>query len=296
MSRIYFYPNYIHSRITMHHLKVKINSISVGDSTLIEIDLIIDGTPLFIEGSNPVVDVHDLVIYGAIYNTSTKFDLCTCTCGVAGCAGFHEEVMMTSDDKVVEWRIPLCGYNVYIDPIFVCAGAITLTFDRHQYEQEWASVISQLTEIERQAPMTLGAYMSPLDLPLVDYALQLKTSYVRDCYQQAMFTDIFCQRSADVITIRHDTNDSYTFDIADLQWVAEGGDEFPTLDDWKRHLHDVAEDWSTIKLLLDDGNLSKAFSLIIELYECYHFVYNGPDNENFCHYVARVGWDSLTFE
>ena len=39
------------------------------------------------------------------------FDLYTCSCGVAGCAGFHDEVELSVDGQALTWQIPLEPYR-----------------------------------------------------------------------------------------------------------------------------------------------------------------------------------------
>lgn len=108
----------------------------------------INGKPLF---TNPdqIVDTMGLLLWS---QDTGNFDLLTCTCGVAGCAGFHEEVTVTGSEdesgrKVVEWSIPECGYSGRVSRA-LGAGPWTFRFDRAQLVAETDAIAAQLLELE----------------------------------------------------------------------------------------------------------------------------------------------------
>jgi len=75
----------------------------------------------------PCIDAFQLLTRASAGATEDGFDLCTCTCGVAGCAGFHDPVEVKEDVAAgtVSWHIPvegvppLCGQVVWCRPVGV---------------------------------------------------------------------------------------------------------------------------------------------------------------------------------
>jgi len=110
----------------------------------------LNGEPLF---TNPdrVVDTLGLLLWS---QDPGSFDLLTCTCGVAGCAGFHHEVTVAVSEgeagrKVVEWNIPECGYSKCVSKARG-AGPWTFRFDRDQLVAETDALAAQLLALEER--------------------------------------------------------------------------------------------------------------------------------------------------
>ena len=79
------------------------------------------------------------------------FDLFTCTCGVAGCAGIHDELYLRVSEKDVELQIPredpfikllVPKYFESIDQPFIW------TFETREYQQACDNLIEQLQALE----------------------------------------------------------------------------------------------------------------------------------------------------
>lgn len=70
-----------------------------------------------------------------------EFDLFTCGCGVAGCAGFHTEVIQNKKEKAVQWTFPNDqSYNV---------NKLIYEFERLDFEGQIEDLRSQMLKLEK---------------------------------------------------------------------------------------------------------------------------------------------------
>lgn len=70
-----------------------------------------------------------------------NFDLFTCSCGVAGCAGFHTAVIQEKTSETVKWIFP--NDNSY------SVDKIEFEFNRPQFEQEFEKLRTKMLELEK---------------------------------------------------------------------------------------------------------------------------------------------------
>lgn len=109
--------------------------------------LFVNGKPLF-KGTRPCVDSLLLVTRGTIKG---EMSLLTCSCGVAECAGFFEDVLVRADDKRVHWSIPVGdSYEKAMQdhwgegPWHFCFEREQLSQVLHKHEQELLALEKQL--------------------------------------------------------------------------------------------------------------------------------------------------------
>lgn len=121
-----------------------------GDGQQLGIDVtpVLDGTPFPNIG---VFDAVDMLLYGA---ADAETDLYTCSCGNAGCAGFHEEVRLRASSDTMAWEFPEEPFRALLDPAIIQAGApLHLTFDKAQYVQALAVLESNLEKLFKDSVM-----------------------------------------------------------------------------------------------------------------------------------------------
>lgn len=160
-------------------------------------DLVVATPDLYINGHRllrsaaPVVDTLGLMVHAG---HTGSFDLLTCTCGVAGCAGFHEEVTVRADSHKVQWLVPVEGYGDELSAAFG-PGPWTFTFERQAYDQAVAELEKGLLDLQRGhgrlALSPWGPYDDDDAVPEVAHLLQLcRTRFARhqrqeECFEQA---------------------------------------------------------------------------------------------------------------
>ncbi len=125
----------------------------------------VNGEPLFRQDQY-TVDTLDVLIRAA---DEGEFDLLTCSCGVAGCAGFHDPVEVRriqtpTGQDLVQWHVPTCGYERCIDESWG-PGPWVLQFERSQLLQALVQLEAQMLEAERKH----GAIEYPPCEPLSEY-------------------------------------------------------------------------------------------------------------------------------
>lgn len=99
----------------------------------------VDGMPLH---DGYVFDVSPLIGYG-LRNAST--DLYTCSCGIAGCAGIHDEVELQVSDDAMVWLFPEVPFRKTLPAaLFPANQPLAVRFDREQYRQALQSLEAQL--------------------------------------------------------------------------------------------------------------------------------------------------------
>lgn len=98
----------------MNKLSVEVDHQPYGESSPDGLSVVVatpmlkvDGLPLF-RNPRPVVDTIELLFKAT---QAGEMELLTCSCGVPGCAGFHEAVRVRRDGDVVHWGMPRLGYD-----------------------------------------------------------------------------------------------------------------------------------------------------------------------------------------
>lgn len=108
----------------------------------LEVTPLLDGVPLM---KGDVFDAVDLLLYG-VGNAET--DLYTCSCGVAGCAGFHEEVRLCEGAATMAWEFPEEPYRTRLaGERFPAGQPLRLEFDKTQYAQALAGLEAELAAL-----------------------------------------------------------------------------------------------------------------------------------------------------
>lgn len=129
----------------MNRLKIEIDFTPYGQATPAGLQvtvatpvLLVDGQHLF-KGRRPVLDTIDLLFKST---RSGEMELLTCTCGVSGCAGFHEGVAVRRVGDVVHWDIPRLGYG----PVLAehLNAPLTLSFELSALRQTLNALRQQL--------------------------------------------------------------------------------------------------------------------------------------------------------
>lgn len=117
----------------------------------------VNGLPLF-GNKVPYVDTLYLLVRGSVQG---EFDLCTCSCGVSGCAGFHEPVRVEVKEagNMVSWHIPAEGYSHVIDPAFG-RGPWVLHMRKDQLDEALSTLEGRILDLAAEEPRT---QLSPFD-------------------------------------------------------------------------------------------------------------------------------------
>jgi hypothetical protein len=107
----------------------------------LDVTPLLDGVPLM----KGVFDAVDLLLHG-VGNADT--DLYTCSCGVAGCAGFHYEVALREGADFMAWEFPEEPYRTCLPGERFPAGQpLRLEFDKAQYAQALATLEQDLAAL-----------------------------------------------------------------------------------------------------------------------------------------------------
>lgn len=109
---------------------------------------LVDGDPLFNRKQSDI-DVSDLLETAKLPSgTKQDFTLLTCSCGIPGCAGYHDDPQVEITDELVRWHLPCEGYQRVMAPK-LGPGPWVLTFDRAQYVQAIAQLAEQLASMQQ---------------------------------------------------------------------------------------------------------------------------------------------------
>ena len=76
------------------------------------------------------------------YN-NVGFDLFTCSCGVAGCAGYFNQIKQHKTTENVQWRFP-------DDDDMYAVDKQTYTFDRKQFDTEFKNLLECFITLEKR--------------------------------------------------------------------------------------------------------------------------------------------------
>lgn len=107
-----------------------------------------------------IFDIGSVIARGA---EPSEFDPFTCSCGVAGCAGIHEEVELTASDSEVHWTFPESCFRAVLNPeVFASDEPLVAKFDKRQYLQALADVEAEIVQLEASRGL-------PVVLPLDSY-------------------------------------------------------------------------------------------------------------------------------
>ncbi len=141
----------------------------------VEVRPLLDGRSFF-TGTHYLFDAVGILAIG-VQNAQT--DIFTCGCGVAGCAGIHEDCELTVDETTMTWRFPAEPF----EEKFAHPELTTVRFDRAQYADALASLEAELEalRIEHKLPL-LVAPCEPADArdlergnqPFSDYLAQTR--------------------------------------------------------------------------------------------------------------------------
>lgn len=112
------------------------------------------------------------------------FDLFTCTCGVAGCAGIHDEIHLRVGLEEVQLQIPRVEPFIkrFVPKYFPSISEPFIwTFDAKTYHQSCADLIKQIQAIEASNPMTPVELWPdderPSKTPIESVAIQLANAH-----------------------------------------------------------------------------------------------------------------------
>lgn len=81
------------------------------------------------------------------------FDMFTCTCGIAGCAGIHDEVHVRVQNDVVQWQFPRLEpfLAAFVPAHFASAdNALVWTFETQYYQQSLKALMDLLRNMEAE--------------------------------------------------------------------------------------------------------------------------------------------------
>lgn len=126
--------------------------------TLIEVHPVIDGVP-FTVGS---FDAATVIALGL---REYEFDLFTCSCGVAGCAGFNDPVHLTLTDTLVRWHIPSDPYRQRMAAELLPPDEtpVVFSFDQAAYRAALAQVEAEI--LAHEATAGVPCSLAPDDWP-----------------------------------------------------------------------------------------------------------------------------------
>jgi hypothetical protein len=160
---------------------------------LLEARPLVDGTPLL---DGYVFDVAPLIGYGL---RDVETDLYTCSCGVAGCAGIHENVQLRVDRDSVAWTFPEEPFRKEMcAELFPADAPLTVRFERKQYKQALRDVEAELLALAADggAPVVLAAgsaypdLSTPLKKVLKNIRRQANDWLARIAYEKELFGEL----------------------------------------------------------------------------------------------------------
>jgi hypothetical protein len=155
-----------------------------------------DGIPLH---KGYVFDIAPLIGYGL---RDVDTDLYTCSCGVAGCAGIHEEVELRVDAESVSWTFPEDPFRKGLaGELFPADAPLTLHFDKAQYQRALESAEAQLLALAADggAPVVLAVASAypDIDTPLAEVLATIRVHadkrLERDARKRELFGELLDQ-------------------------------------------------------------------------------------------------------
>jgi hypothetical protein len=123
-----------------------------------EVDLPFALVKALVDGNEPLrstesqpFDALTAILYGV---RSGECFLYTCSCGVPGCAGLHEGVLVSIADAQVTWAFPSITYRKKLQPPFVSETleSVVLTFQSEQYFEAFKNLTARLHALAADNP------------------------------------------------------------------------------------------------------------------------------------------------
>lgn len=105
----------------------------------VEVGLVLNGQPL----ADGLVDVASLI--GCATLPLSRFDLYTCGCGIAGCAGFHDPLVQRRQGSTVSWATE----DQKLSTVLGLADGRTLTFDAGAFDAAITTLYRDLLAFEQ---------------------------------------------------------------------------------------------------------------------------------------------------
>lgn len=186
-----------------HSLSFKVYVVNLVDSSgengpdqpyrILEARPLVDGVPLL---NGYVFDVAPLIGYGL---RDVDTDLYTCGCGVAGCAGIHDQIQLRADRSSMTWTFPEEPFRKELAPgLFAADAPLSLRFERKQYHQALRSVEAELLTLAADggAPVVLAAgsaypdLSTPLAKVLKNIRKHSKNWLARIAREKALFAEL----------------------------------------------------------------------------------------------------------
>lgn len=81
-------------------------------------------------------------VLSAVRQKFAEFDLFTCTCGVAGCAGFLVEIIHSVKDSIVEWEFPEKDYYITDKKVY--------HFVKKDFNDSFSNLYDKMLELEKE--------------------------------------------------------------------------------------------------------------------------------------------------
>lgn len=189
----------------------------------------VNGRALFV-GERPVVDTLSLLVCSG---QTGGFDLLTCTCGVPGCAGFHEEVEVLADAHSVRWHIPAQGYSGALHESFG-AGPWTFEFERQSFEQAITQAEILVLEAEKNAgaPLALCPWEPWADddtekvPPVADVLRKSRARFEHTLRQQRCFEQAFGDMAKKDLLVQT-AERSFSLTVRQYAWAVESRADLP---------------------------------------------------------------------
>lgn len=218
----------------------------------------IDGKPL-----TPVIPLDTSGLL-ALRARSWSADLLTCSCGVSGCAGFHDEVRFERDGDVMRWHVPTCGYEKCVSKEFG-EGPWVFSFEAAQYEQVLDALEKELLEREEaRGPLLLlsGDSFDSLDsVPDLEDILERAKAWQESAIQEELlYKECFGGLDSFQLVLRDDTSVSLRMT---MRGFSRGVEQLNGLHTWGN----APRDWTAIRKVwteaaalvrtLDDSGLRK---------------------------------------
>ena len=122
--------------------------------TYVDVRPVINGQ--LVNGPSEVFDT--LAMFVRQHIGTHRVDLWTCGCGVAGCAGIHDDMYIEVTEHTVSWHVPREEPFIRVFETTWFAGQLTnwkWTFSKEQYSQAIAALKAQLLTLESTKPVVL---------------------------------------------------------------------------------------------------------------------------------------------
>lgn len=113
-----------------------------GQYLAVRVRALADGQSMYGDASKEdVFNAVQMLTQGA---ESGELEVFTCECGVAGCAGIFEDVVVKVAEQEVRWTFPQDPFRERLAPALVEGGPLVIAFDRNQYVQALSELTRQI--------------------------------------------------------------------------------------------------------------------------------------------------------